>query len=234
MHRKRIYVLILACLVGISIACSALSPTNPPNPTPYLTAEAENTAFAATQQGNVARATELQGTINAVKQGSINQTATEEQQIAEAEATAAQRQANLEAARAESTAQAQAMQEVVQNLYAEGNLETTDGIYNTIADFDESWAQIDWYQWSYTGYSPTDFVIRANAAWDSASERANLFNSGCGFVFREDGTDNHYLAYLGMDGYVYFDRNVHDRGAMLGFFIMENWTYQSDRPKSCL
>jgi hypothetical protein len=76
------------------------------------------------------------------------------------------------------------------------------------ADFSESCAQINWYQWWWTGYAPADFVVRANFHWNSASDNANWFNSGCGFVFREAGVEpnDHYLAYLGLDGVVYIER----------------------------
>ena len=109
------------------------------------------------------------------------------------------------------------MLDLIQELNRDGYISTTAGTYYSLDDFDKNWAQINWYQWWYTGYTPTDFVIRANAAWDSASTSANWWNSGCGFVFREDGVPNHYLAYLGLDGYVYFDRTVRDKYASLGY-----------------
>jgi len=128
----------------------------------------------------------------------------------------ATRDAATAAAKAESTAQAQSMLDLIQELNRDGYISTTAGTYYSLDDFDKNWAQINWYQWWYTGYTPTDFVIRANAAWDSASTSANWWNSGCGFVFREDGVPNHYLAYLGLDGYVYFARTVREKYASLG------------------
>jgi hypothetical protein len=59
-------------------------------------------------------------------------------------------------------------------------------------------------------------VIRADAEWDSASDKADWWNSGCGFIFREQDVDNHYLAYLGLDGRVYFTRFVRGRWSALG------------------
>lgn len=45
---------------------------------------------------------------------------------------------------------------------------------------------------------------------------ANWDRSGCGFVFREDGVANHYLAFLALDGYVNFTRTVNNNGTFLG------------------
>jgi hypothetical protein len=209
-------------LLGLNAACSS-TPTIAPSPEateqapmPDLTAEAKGTSVAATQRENEARATEDQATKVAQEAAATNQAATQVQDTAEALAREATQDAATAAAKAESTAQAQSMLALVQELYTDGHLSTTAGTYYSLEDFDESWAQINWYMWWYTGYTPTDFVIRANAAWDSASTSANWWTSGCGFVFREDGVPNHYLAYLGLDGYVYFARTVREKYASLG------------------
>jgi len=176
----------------------------------------KSTSVAATQRENEARATEDQATKVALESAATNQAATQVQDTAEALAREATRDAATAAAKVESTAQAQPMLDLIQELYRDGYLTTTAGTYYSLDDFDESWAQINWYMWWYTDYSLTDFVIRANAAWDSASTSANWWTSGCGFVFREDGVPNHYLAYLGLDGYVYFSRTVREKYASLG------------------
>ena len=211
-------------LLGMNAACSS-TPTIAPSPeqaleqspTPDLTAEAESTSAAATQRENEVRATEDQATKVAQEAAATNQVATQVQDTAEALAMEATRDTATEAAIVEATAQAQSMLDLVQALYHDGVLTTTAGTYYSLEDFDKSWAQINWYMWWYTGLSPTDFVIRADASWDSASTSANWWASGCGFVFREDGVPNHYLAYLGLDGYVYFARTVRDKRASLGY-----------------
>jgi hypothetical protein len=88
--------------------------------------------------------------------------------------------------------------------------------YDEIDDFDESWAKIGWYQYWAIEDSPTDFVIRAKATWSSASETANWFQSGCGFVFHITDEDNHYLTYLGLDGKAYFQRVYRGESKILG------------------
>lgn len=99
----------------------------------------------------------------------------------------------------------------------EGGLLTKhEGRKIELDDFSAEWAQINWYQWLRTGYSPSDFVIRADASWESASDKANWFNSGCGFVFRENEVDNHYLILLDMDGNVELTRVKNRNQAVVG------------------
>jgi hypothetical protein len=141
--------------------------------------------LAATRLQNEARATAGQVTKEAEQLAATNQAATEVHLTMEAVAREATREAAIVEALAEETAQAQPLFDLVQELHSEGYLIRTGGTYYAIEDFDESWAQINWYSWWHTGYSPTNFVIRADASWDSASNKANWWNSGCGFVFRE-------------------------------------------------
>jgi hypothetical protein len=138
------------------------------------------------------------------------------QETAEAEARAATRTAAIEQAKASATTQAQPMFETVKQLVADGYISHSLGVYYLLPDFDESWAQLNWYQWWYTGYAPDDFVIRADIAWDSASETADWWNSGCGFVFRIAESGDHYLAYFALDGYVRFQRTVRGNSTRLG------------------
>lgn len=214
MFKRCVFVLAALCWGWVS-ACGATS-TATPTMTPDLAAAAQGTSAAATQAGLDARATEAQATELAERKAATDQAATQVQGTADAVAQESTREAATAAARAESTAQAAGMSNLVEELHRQGHLEATSGTYYALDEFDESWAQINWYQWWYTGFAPADFVIRADAEWDSASDRANWWASGCGFVFREDGVPNHYLAYLGLDGYVYFSRNVGGRGAQLG------------------
>lgn len=92
------------------------------------------------------------------------------------------------------------MVERVEELVNDGYLAYTEGIYKRLPDYDESWAQINWFQWTATGEEPEAFALRTDVTWDSASDVANHFNTGCGFVFNEEDQDNFYMVYLGLDG----------------------------------
>lgn len=201
-----------AAAVALASACSA----EEQGPTPEPTADLEQTARVASQEAAFEQATEAQGTQEAELRLATEQASTEIAGTKQAEDQLATRQSGTQAAIEQATASASSMQSQVELLRDQGYISTTSGRYYTIPDFERSWAQINWYQWWNTNYSPSDFVVRAQAEWESASDRANWFSSGCGFVFRSSGVADHYLAYLGLDGRVYFGRSVGDRQAMLG------------------
>ena len=104
---------------------------------------------------------------------------------------------------AQSTQQAASMLERLKQLQRDGLISSTEGTYNARPDFDQSWAQLGWYQWWRTGFKLEDFVIRAHAYWESASNIADWYSSGCGFVYVETGAENHYASFLGLDGRVH-------------------------------
>jgi hypothetical protein len=116
------------------------------------------------------------------------------------------RAAKSAAAAAQETEQVRPIYERVQQLYEEEVISTTSGVYHRLDDFDESWAQINWYQWWRTGLTLENFIVRVDAEWESASKSANWFSSGCGFVYSEDGADNHFASFLALDGNVYNNR----------------------------
>ena len=189
-----------------------------------MTAEAARTLEVQAAQGtaraaqSAATATTSAGTAQAevaLTAAAAQATSSMANQLATGTAGAATR-----VARATSTAQPLA--DAVDRLVNEGYLTRGGGTYESLLDFFREWAQINWYQWYDTGKAPTDFVVRADVAWQSASDKANWFNSGCGFVFREaprEGDEqvlNHYLAYLGLDGVVYMARQSNGQYAELG------------------
>jgi hypothetical protein len=53
-------------------------------------------------------------------------------------------------------------------------------------------------------------------AWESASTTADWWNSGCGYVFRYNEENEHYAAYLGLDGNAYLFRFVNGIYTQLG------------------
>lgn len=201
MPRKPALPWLLMLLMCLSMACQptrqAAVPTQTSQPTantiPSATkAATPTTNFASTDQ---ARAN-AQGTQEAEAQA-VEQTRQAEDIL--------ERTAAVEMA---ATAQANDMYALVQDLQSQGYLQFTGGAYFPIEDFDESWAQINWYQWWRTGLAPTDFVLRAHTEWESASRSANWFSSGCGFVFREEDENNHYIIFLALDGNVYLSGMV--------------------------
>ena len=101
----------------------------------------------------------------------------------------------------EATQQSQAILGTVQQLFDEGIISSKDGDAYRLDDFNESWAQLGYYQWWKTGYAAENFVLSTDIAWESASDRANWPEAGCGIVFSEDGESDHHLAYLSLDGY---------------------------------
>jgi len=99
------------------------------------------------------------------------------------------------------TQQAQDFEGTLQELFDEGIVSSTEGDFYPLEDFSESWAQLGYYQWWQTGYSAENFVLSTDVAWESASDKANWPEAGCGFVFSEDGENDHHLVYLSLDGY---------------------------------
>ncbi len=95
-----------------------------------------------------------------------------------------------------------AMEELVQELKDKGTISSTEGTYYSLPEFHQEWAKLYYYQWWYTDYSPTNFVVQADLAWETANKYANLGDSGCGFVYHTDDKNNHHATFLMMDGKV--------------------------------
>ncbi|MBN1264362.1 MAG: hypothetical protein JXA25_02635 [Anaerolineales bacterium] len=192
-------------IAGVALLLAALACTTFSGPSTEDTSaqqEGDDSGMAQTESALEAQVTGVAATNEAFKE---QQTAVVETRIAAATPTT-DFAATQAAEAAYVTAIAQDMGNRVEGIFKDGYLTSTAGQYYQLDDFNENWAQINWYQWWNTGYAPENFVIRADATWESASDHANFFTSGCGFVFRENGADNHYLVYLGMDGIVYFSR----------------------------
>jgi len=95
------------------------------------------------------------------------------------------------------------MAELVQSLYGDGYVSSTEGLFYRLPDFQESLAKIDYIRRYPTGNFLSDFVIRADLAWATAREGANIKYSGCGFYWgvSEDSV-NFYIAIFSLDGNV--------------------------------
>ena len=126
-------------------------------------------------------------------------------------ATVTQYAINVQSTKIAATAHAQPILDTVLRLNDDGAINNTEGQLYELDNFDESWAQINWYKWWNTGLTPQRFVVTAHVEWDTASKIANWFSSGCGFVFAAKDKDNHYLVTLGLDGYVNIVRQANNR-----------------------
>ena len=206
----------LALILFVSLGCKitagdmgiSLEVTEAPSINLDATESALSTVVAA-QATTLAQAT-LEAQAAAAQAAEANATATAA--ALAAEQTQAAQNANVTqapvveasatpATDAQATSQAQAIMGTVQQLFDEGIIGKREGDYHRLDDFNESWAQLGYYQWWKTGYSPENFILTADIAWESASDKANWPEAGCGIVFSEDGESDHHLAYLSLDGY---------------------------------
>ena len=225
----RFGLLALALVIGACVPATAVTTGGPTGEPAAAQSDLAVTAAQATLESEQAQATaaavwaDATGTAGAgTAQAAVVLTA----EAAQATSSMANRLATGTAGAAtrvaRATSTAQPMADAVERLVGEGYLTHGNGYFEALLDFFREWAQINWYQWYATGKAPRDFVVRADVKWLSASPRANWFNSGCGFVFREtprEGDEqalNHYLAYLGLDGVVYMARQTNGQYVELG------------------
>jgi hypothetical protein len=108
------------------------------------------------------------------------------------------------------------MQALILTLVSRGYLNSADGKYYHMDDFSNAWAQLNWYSWTPTSYFPSDFVLRANFSWESASQTPNP--SGCGIVFhlQSNQAQDNYMVFVSTDGYVYMGGMVANSFNLLG------------------
>lgn len=106
--------------------------------------------------------------------------------------------------------------DTIDRLVEDQYIPSDDGEFYYMDDFSEEWAQMYWYQWYYvTSLDISNFVVRTNITWESASNTPQWSDSGCGFVFREIDADNHMKANLALDGSVYI--NGYRNGKFLSY-----------------
>jgi hypothetical protein len=210
--------LVLVSCVPIGAPISAATPTEDIAATQAFERGLVATVLSGRRTEEALEATKEAMQMTADARTALAQTETvkamQAQKTLEAKATRSEELAVTRAAKtahaiAQKTEQAGVIYERVQQLFDENAISTTKGKYYRVDDFDESWAQINWYQWWRTGLVMENFVVRVDAEWESASNIANWFSSGCGFVYSENGTYNHYAAFLALDGNVYNHRVHH-------------------------
>jgi len=124
--------------------------------------------------------------------------------------------------------QTSSLEDVVTDLENADLLNPAEGWTKKIDDWSKSWAQLNWYTWSRVWFDLADFVVSADATWESASDKANWRDSGCGFVFRESNADNHYVVFLDMDGFVQLARW---KNGSYGRVARSSSSYPVEKPK---
>jgi Tfp pilus assembly protein PilF len=105
-------------------------------------------------------------------------------------------------AAAQATLQASSFLETITKLKDEGKITTTEGEYHHLDDVDQSAALRGEYFWIPTEYSPPNFVLRADVAWQSADANADWSVSGPGFLFHESDDNRFYAIFLRLNGQV--------------------------------
>jgi hypothetical protein len=83
---------------------------------------------------------------------------------------------------------------LVQKYYDADQISTTEGEYVELADYQHEAANKLSYEWTETGVTAKNFIIQADFEWSNAINTANI--SGCGFVYRVQPNQDHYLIVL--------------------------------------
>jgi hypothetical protein len=83
---------------------------------------------------------------------------------------------------------------LVQKYYDAGQISTTQGQYVELADYQHAVANKLSYEWTETGITAKNFIVRADFEWVNATNTTNI--SGCGFVYRSQSNGDHYLIIL--------------------------------------
>ena len=83
---------------------------------------------------------------------------------------------------------------LVQKYHNAGQISTTEGEYVELDDYQDEVATKLSYAWAETGVTAKNFIVRADFEWSNAINTANI--SGCGFVYRVQSNQDHYLIIL--------------------------------------
>ena len=83
---------------------------------------------------------------------------------------------------------------MVQKYYDANQIITTEGEYAELADYQHELANKLSYEWTETGVTAKNFIVRADFDWSNATNTTNI--SGCGFVYRSQSNGDHYLIIL--------------------------------------
>lgn len=85
-------------------------------------------------------------------------------------------------------------------LVSHGVISSSEGKVRKLSSLNETTNLLDNYDWYNIDSSPTNFVIRTVLNYETADANGDLYNSGCGFVFRYTDENNHYAVFHALDG----------------------------------
>lgn len=111
------------------------------------------------------------------------------------------------------TQQYEDWQAEIQVFADKGYIPTSNGKIEKIRDYNESWAQINWYSTTRIGKVAENFVFSAHYKWSSASKTPNV--SGCGFVFALQDDNSDYSLFVDRSEILFF-RSEFQRGYIVG------------------
>lgn len=104
---------------------------------------------------------------------------------------------------------------IVQQYYEAGQISKTEGEYVVLNDYEEENALKLSYAWTETGVVAKNFIVRADFEWSNAIDTVNT--SGCGFLFRLQPNQDHYIvildAYSGVKLASHTDRGTFSMGS---------------------
>jgi len=104
---------------------------------------------------------------------------------------------------------------LIQKYFEAGYISTTEGKYIELDDYQDESALKLQYSWTETGVTAKNFVVRADLEWSNAVKTVNT--SGCGFVYRLQPNQDHYLilldAYSGVKLASSTDRGTYSMGS---------------------
>jgi predicted small lipoprotein YifL len=108
------------------------------------------------------------------------------------------------AVQATATAYAQSFMEVIQGLYDDGKIATTEGELIRLEDFERSEAQINYFFPEPLNYTANNFVFSSKLSYAIDGKSPNWFSSGCGFMYglQETGGQGVFV-YVGGDGFLH-------------------------------
>ena len=204
------------------LICALLAGCGPSKATPAETPTQDNARILATQTAQEPTATstpEPTATATSTPTATLVPTATPNQTATAVAATQESRNATQQAVQTADALAAQATQKAEDDMWAkmvsDGSITYSKGDLYTVDDFEQSWAQRNYYQWWSFEYNMLDFVIMTHIDW--AIPEGGSFNvGGCGFAIRIKDESNHLILFLTPKG-----------NASLGAMTPSGFQYQS-------